>query len=226
MATDGQIAGSYTNPDFTLNAQGQVIAITNGSGGGAPADVLTVNDDSGTFPSSYQLVAGSNVTFTHGSSPNTLIISATAGGGGVSSVTNSDGSLSISPTTGAVIASLNLAHANTWTGTQTFGNIAIYTSGTVQQVRVVTASGPIAVATSDYVIIVRKTTGAATTVDLPVSPTVGQTFVIKDGKGDAHTNNITLIPASGTIDGATTYVMNTNYASKEIIYTGVEWSVL
>lgn len=40
-------------------------------------------------------------------------------GGGVTSVTNSDGTLTISPTTGAVIASINLAQANTWTSTQT-----------------------------------------------------------------------------------------------------------
>jgi hypothetical protein len=40
--------------------------------------------------------------------------------GGVSSVTNSDGTLTISPTTGPVVASLNLAKANTWTNTQTF----------------------------------------------------------------------------------------------------------
>ncbi|HEY1198439.1 MAG TPA: hypothetical protein VGG32_06910 [Thermoplasmata archaeon] len=40
----------------------------------------------------------------------------------VSSVSNSDGSLSISPTTGAVVASLNVGNANTWTAVQTFGN--------------------------------------------------------------------------------------------------------
>ena len=41
-------------------------------------------------------------------------------GGGVTSVSNSDGTLTISPTTGAVVASLALGHANTWTGQQTF----------------------------------------------------------------------------------------------------------
>ncbi len=41
-------------------------------------------------------------------------------GGGVSSVSNADGSLTISPTTGAVVASLNLANANTWIGLQQF----------------------------------------------------------------------------------------------------------
>ena len=40
-------------------------------------------------------------------------------GGGVTSVANSDGTLTITPTTGAVVASLALGHANTWTATQT-----------------------------------------------------------------------------------------------------------
>lgn len=43
------------------------------------------------------------------------------GSGAVSSVSNSDGTLTISPTTGSVVASLALGHANTWTGLQTFG---------------------------------------------------------------------------------------------------------
>jgi hypothetical protein len=43
---------------------------------------------------------------------------------GVSSVSNSDGTLTISTTTGAVVASLNLGHANTWTGQQTFNTSA------------------------------------------------------------------------------------------------------
>jgi hypothetical protein len=43
-----------------------------------------------------------------------------SGSGAVASVTNSDGTLTISPTTGAVVGSLALGHANTWTGAQTF----------------------------------------------------------------------------------------------------------
>lgn len=42
----------------------------------------------------------------------------------VSSVSNSDGTLTVSPVTGDVVASLNLAHANTWTALQTFNNVA------------------------------------------------------------------------------------------------------
>src|SRR6516165_8450124 len=42
--------------------------------------------------------------------------------GVVTSITNSDGSLTISPTSGAVVASLALGHANTWSGVQSFTN--------------------------------------------------------------------------------------------------------
>jgi hypothetical protein len=40
--------------------------------------------------------------------------------GNISSISNSDGTLTISPTTGAVVASLNLAHANTLNAQQVF----------------------------------------------------------------------------------------------------------
>lgn len=51
----------------------------------------------------------------------TAAANGSGGGGAVSSVSNSDSTLTISPTTGAVIASLNLSHANTWVAAQTFG---------------------------------------------------------------------------------------------------------
>lgn len=49
------------------------------------------------------------------------------GGGAVASVANSDGTLTVSPTTGSVVASLNLTHANTWIATQTFTTFAATT---------------------------------------------------------------------------------------------------
>lgn len=47
-----------------------------------------------------------------------------SGTGAVSSVSNSDGTLTVSPTTGAVVASLALGHTNVWTGQQTFNSSA------------------------------------------------------------------------------------------------------
>lgn len=51
---------------------------------------------------------------------NTVDSGAACGTGAVTSVSNSDTTLTISPTTGAVVASLNLATANTWGGAQNF----------------------------------------------------------------------------------------------------------
>jgi hypothetical protein len=48
-----------------------------------------------------------------------------SGGGAVSSVSNSDGTLTISPTTGSVVGSLNLGNANTWTAAQTISTAAV-----------------------------------------------------------------------------------------------------
>lgn len=62
---------------------------------------------------------GQALTYTTGSSPNPCLTYSTSGGA-VSSVSNSDGTLTITPTTGAVVASLNLGHANTWTAAQAF----------------------------------------------------------------------------------------------------------
>ena len=46
----------------------------------------------------------------------------TISAGAISSVSNADGTLTISPTTGAVVASIALGHANTWTNVQTFNS--------------------------------------------------------------------------------------------------------
>lgn len=98
--------------------------------------------------------------------------------------------------------------------------------GQQSKVRVVTAAGAVTVAITDYTIIVNKTSGAATSVNLPASPTAGDTYRIKDGKGDAATNNITITPSSGNIDGAGTYVLNKNYQSVVITYNGTQWNVI
>jgi hypothetical protein len=44
------------------------------------------------------------------------------GGGAISSVSNSDSTLTVSPTTGAVVASINLANANAWTAAQSIAS--------------------------------------------------------------------------------------------------------
>ena len=95
-----------------------------------------------------------------------------------------------------------------------------------QSVRVVTAAGGVSLATTDAVVVVRKAAGAATSVMLESGPAAGRVVVVKDGRGDAGTNPITIAPPSGTIDGAASYALSAGYASVTLIYTGTEWSVL
>ncbi|MBR1230199.1 hypothetical protein JQ600_35480 [Bradyrhizobium sp. AUGA SZCCT0176] len=64
--------------------------------------------------------------------------------------------------------------------------------------RTVTAAGAVTVASDDVDdIIIEKTVGAATTVNLPDSSLRSKPVRIIDGKGDAATNNITILPISG-----------------------------
>lgn len=92
--------------------------------------------------------------------------------------------------------------------------------------RVVTAAGPVTITSADEWVVINKTVGAATTANLPGSPTQGDLYIIKDGKGDSETNNITLTPAAGTIDGQANFIMATNYMSISVAYNGTEWNIL
>ena len=108
------------------------------------------------------------------------------------------------------------------------------TGGTIGAVRnqyhvsVLTAAGNYTGITADFggVIVINKTTGGATTVTLPPSPIAGDNVTVKDGKGDANTNNITIQPAAGTIDGAASFVLNISRGAVDAVYSGTEWSVI
>lgn len=100
------------------------------------------------------------------------------------------------------------------------------TTGGRRVVRVVTASGAVSVTTADDVVVVNKSVGAATTVNLPTSPPTNYAVTIKDGRGDASTNNITITPAAGTIDGASSLVIYINYQSITLVYNGTQWNAI
>lgn len=62
--------------------------------------------------------------------------------------------------------------------------------------RVVTAAGAITALSTDDIIIVKKTVGAATTVNVNWADR-NRPLTIVDGLGDANTNNITIVPTTG-----------------------------
>jgi len=65
----------------------------------------------------------------------------------------------------------------------------------------------------------------STVVTLPAG-TLGKVFVIKDSAGDATANPITVQATGSTIDGETSYVLNSDWASIGLIYNGIEWNVI
>lgn len=80
-------------------------------------------------------------------------------------------------------------------------------------------------ALANDVIIEVTTTASAVTVSLP-SPSVnnaGKFYIIKDISGTAATNNISIVPLSGTIDGAASLVISFNYGVAQVYSDGTNY---
>jgi hypothetical protein len=96
------------------------------------------------------------------------------------------------------------------------------TGARINKVRVATTS-PIAVsATTDHYVFSKLAAPGAVAFTLPAG-TTGLTFIVQDATGDAASNNITITPNAGTINGAATLVINTNWGAKTLTYSGTEW---
>lgn len=76
-------------------------------------------------------------------------------------------------------------------------------------------------------VVVDKSSGAATTVTLPANPTAGDYIFVKDGKGDAATNNITVTPSgSQTIEGQSSFVIDEAYGGVMLFYdSDADWKI-
>lgn len=115
-------------------------------------------------------------------------------------------------------------------GTGTRQQTQTYIAGVINTVsgRVVNTTVPLGypytTLTTDYVILID--TGSARTINLISSPVTGTTYRIKDNVGSAAANNITVTPAAGTIDGAASLIINSNWGSVDVVYNGTSWRVL
>lgn len=93
-------------------------------------------------------------------------------------------------------------------------------------VNIFAGTGNVAMVNEGAVVLI-KTVGAATQVSLRPSPDLGNFCYVKDGKGDAATNNITIVDPNGnTIDGQASYVIASNYGSAVFMWNGIEWSLI
>jgi hypothetical protein len=88
---------------------------------------------------------------------------------------------------------------------------------------VLVSSGASYSAIGSSVIWVNKTVASPTAIVLPSTPTQGMQISVKDRKGDASTNPITVNGNGKNIDGASTFLMNFNHQSATLYYGDTEW---
>jgi hypothetical protein len=127
------------------------------------------------------------------------------------------------PAAAALIAGPNVTIVN---GNNTITISALSGSDVVSYTGITNASTPYTAISTDYYISCDVTAGVISVL-LPNAPTTGRTFVIKDKVGLAATSNITITTVGGavTIDGATTFVMNTAYEAANVIFNGTSYEI-
>lgn len=190
---------TYAGGTLTMTASTTNYVYLNTASSCAPA-VKTSTFTSSDIPVAQVVTSGSAITSI--SDVRTLFQNGGGGGGAVSSVSNSDGSLTVSPTTGAVVASLSTGHANTWTAKQAFNGGNFFTGG------ITAVSGsPYTVSATDENKIITQSYGSASTINLPAATTSGFGAGAIFNFAVLGTGAATITPTTSTINGASTLVL-------------------
>lgn len=139
--------GSVSTPFILTRDVYASVSVNMAGGTGVYADGGTANGGKWfvQITSGAPTFGGTNLVYT--------ALGSGGGGGAVSAVSNSDGTLTISPTTGSVTASINLSHVNTWSGAQTFSAAFSATSSTVSVPNI-----PFASSAAKYKVVIEDTT--------------------------------------------------------------------
>lgn len=238
IATTGNIVASTGNISATLGdiftvtgnitSAGDMLAGTTitalgdiESSGGSVSAFTTVS--AGTSVSAGTTVtAGTGITV----SDFTAGVVQSSNAGVFSSTEGTDGQLLISSSVGAPAWATITPGANI---TVTNGNnkITIAANAGASTLNYTqTAVTPYVVAAADDFIAINSS-GGAKQVNLPNAPATGRIFVIKDYTGSAAANNITVTTVGGVIniDGATTYILNVNYESIQVLFDGTNYEI-
>ena len=215
----------------SFNINGVVISGTTTT---SPLTALTLADGqivigaTGLPPAAATLTAGAGISIVNAA--NSITISAPATGDVVGPGSATDEAVArFDGTTGKLIQ--NSVVTITDAGVVA-GLTGLTINGTTNlnggQIVKTTAPGayPYDVLTTDYVILVDTT--APRTINLPNAPTTGSIWVIKDDVGSAGANNISITTPGGvvTIDGLTTYTLNSNWESVDAIFNGTSYRII
>lgn len=143
------------------------------------------------------------------------------GGGGASTFHTDSGDATVSAGAITIAGGLNIDTS----GATSIVTVSASPDQYLTSYRVANAS-PFVVNATDFYITVDTST-VPITIQLPDAPTIYRRFVVKDSAGNAVIQNITVTTVSGVklIDGATTFVMNTNYQAAEFVYDNFGYQI-
>jgi len=252
ISVDDTVATTYDTDSGTATPAGNILDIFGSAGittSGA-GNVVTISTD-GSFATTYDtdsgtatpaagildIVGASNIT-TSGVG-NTVNISVAGTTNHCVQVGNASGSLTslaaatngqlvigstgVDPVVAALTAGSNISITN---GAGSITIAANAASQVVAYTAVAFGASPYTVLSTDYY-IGANVTGGAITIRLPNAPTTGRIFAVKDVAGLAASNNITVTTVGGvvTIDGGTSFVMNTAYESVSLIFNSTSYEI-
>jgi hypothetical protein len=222
-------AGSYYNELRNLMTNAAAYTVTNAGGGTLISGYLvgTVTDtgnntiliDHGTGNMQVpQLLAGS--TAVTGAAAGTDAVTAQVTGDTQKRlIVNANGTVEWGSGSGAVDTNLYRSATNTLKTDDT-----LIVAGGFGRARRTVADVNSTITAADQ-IIGYTTLTAARVINLPAASTVtGQEFTIKDESGNCSvTRTLTVTPASGTVDGASTLVLNSAYSQVSVYSDGSNW---
>ena len=76
----------------------------------------------------------------------------------------------------------------------------------------------------DLVVITSLTMGI--TITLPASPSVGDTYDVKDSTGNVNTFNVVIDGYGNNIDGSPSVNISQDYFAKSFVYDGYNWNII
>ena len=93
--------------------------------------------------------------------------------------------------------------------------------------RIVSTSGNVSMSPFDGIVEIQQSVAAAIDIVTPVNPVPFWKYTIKDGLGHASiSDSMTIVPYSGTIDGASSYVITSPYGQCTFYYNGTNLRII
>lgn len=233
LSTAGATNGEAFN--FT-NTTGQVMLTSSDSSGTNNVDMVFIAQANGaiTFGASGTATmssdAGSNMIIQPGTATSGNGATNTISGGSSSASGSSGGNLILQPGSG-VSSNGQVVVQSPYTPTDSYSittKTYVDTSRSTFTINLNTNT-PYTALSTDQIIVQKLSSNNTSVVNLPQgsSVTSGKYYIIKDGKGNAASYNITIQPYSGdTIDGASSISIALNYESVMLVWNTSEWSIV